>query len=285
MVSPDVSRGEALTRLRRAFGEAGLDSPSLDARILVMEALRIDAAALTTHPELPLGAEGANRLSRCAARRLAREPVARILGEREFWGLPFALSPETLVPRPETETVVRAALAHIHERRAPVILDLGTGTGCLLVSLLHERPDATGVGVDRAMDAVGTALRNALRNGVGSRSAFVRADWGAALQTRFDLIVSNPPYIPTGDIAGLDPEVREHDPWAALDGGADGLSAYRAIFADADRLLAPDGVAVVEFGIGQEADIRGAASTAKLRVVAVEQDLGRLPRVAVLRRF
>jgi release factor glutamine methyltransferase len=285
MISPDASRGEALVRLRRALGEAGLDSPALDARILLTEALRIDAAALVAHPERPVGAEAADRLSRYVSRRLAGEPVARILGEREFWGLPFELSPETLVPRPDTEAVIRAALGQIQARRSPAVLDLGTGTGCILVALLHERPDASGIGVDSSLDALRTARRNAIRNGVGLRAAFVLANWGVSLQGRFDLVISNPPYIPSGDIAGLEPEVREHDPLAALDGGVDGLSAYRAIFGDADRLLAPDGALVIEFGIGQEADIRREAAKAKLRATAIERDLGNRPRAAVLKRL
>jgi release factor glutamine methyltransferase len=225
---------------------------------------------------------GAARLAEFAARRLAREPVARILGEREFWGLRFKLSPATLVPRPDTETVVRAALASAEARQGLRILDLGTGTGCLLVALLHERPGATGIGVDHSFEAVCTARRNAERNGVAARATFAVSDWGAAIEGRFDLIVSNPPYIPSGDIAGLAPEVRAHDPALALDGGEDGLAAYRAIFPEAGRLLAPGGALVVEFGKGQEGGLRAAARVAGLEIVSVEADLEGRPRAALL---
>lgn len=265
--------------------QAGLENPALDARILLTEALGIAPAALITRPETPIDAEAASRLTEFAARRLSREPVARILGEREFWGLPFWLSPATLVPRPDSETVVRAALAWAETRPSGLrVLDLGTGTGCLLVALLHERAEATGVGLDRSFEAVRTARRNAQRNGVAARAAFAVSDWAAPIQGGFDLVVSNPPYIASGDIAGLDPEVRTHDPRLALDGGDDGLCAYRAIFADAGRLLAPEGALVVEFGIGQEAGLRAAAQAAGLLMAGVEADLGGRPRAAMLQR-
>ena len=205
-LAESTTRGEALARLRRAFAEAGLDTPGLDARILLAEALGIDASELALRPGEALGSVAAERLRADAARRLAREPVARILGRQEFWGLSFALSPETLVPRPDTETVVEAALAAVGGRdAAPRILDLGTGSGCLLVALLHELPKAWGVGLDRSPAALATARGNARRNGVADRSAFAASDWGAALDARFDLMVSNPPYIATKEIGGLAP--------------------------------------------------------------------------------
>lgn len=279
-----LSRGDALAKLREALQRAGLDTPALEARILVTQALAIDPVALVTGPEAVVEAAGGARLAEFAARRLAREPVARILGEREFWGLPFGLSPATLVPRPDTETVVRAALAWAAQRSAALrILDLGTGTGCLLVALLYERPDASGLGVDLAPDALRMARRNAERNGVASRAAFVASDWGAAIEGRFDLIVSNPPYVASGDIAGLAPEVRAHDPSLALDGGKDGLSAYRTIFSEASRLLALGGTLVVEFGMGQEEGLRAAARAGGLAVASVEADLEGRPRAALLR--
>jgi release factor glutamine methyltransferase len=271
--------------LRDIFAKAGLDNPALDARILVAEALAIEQSALLIRPETPIDADAAARLADYAARRVAREPVARILGEREFWGLRFWLSPATLVPRPDTETVVRAALAWAKPRRGRLrLLDLGTGTGCLLVALLHELVEATGVGLDRLFEAVCTARRNAERNGVGGRAAFAVSDWAAPIQERFDLVVSNPPYIPSGEISGLDPEVRTHDPRLALDGGDDGLRAYHAVFSDAGRLLAPGGVLVVEFGIGQEAGLRAAAEVTGLLMTGVEADLEGRARAAVLER-
>ncbi|HYI90713.1 MAG TPA: peptide chain release factor N(5)-glutamine methyltransferase, partial [Beijerinckiaceae bacterium] len=218
-----------------------------------------------------------------ARRRLAREPIGRILGRREFWSLPFALSPETLEPRPETETVVETALSLMPDRLADLrILDLGTGSGCLLVALLHELPRATGLGIDGSPGALATARANAMRNGVGGRAAFVASEWAGALNACFDLIVSNPPYIPAPDVAGLVPEVREHDPRAALDGGDDGLAAYRTIFSEAAAVLARPGTLVVEIGSGQEQPVRELADARDLRVVALARDLGGRPRALAL---
>jgi release factor glutamine methyltransferase len=247
-----------------------------------LEALRIDAAALAAQPEAAVGEEGARRLAAWAARRLAREPVARIVGRWEFWGLPFWLAPETLVPRPDTETVVETALRYAPDRRAAGrLLDLGTGSGCLLVALLSELPGAVGVGVDRSPGALAVAQRNAVANGVGDRAVLIASDWGSALDARFDLVVSNPPYIPSGVIAGLAPEVRSHDPRAALDGGASGLSAYRAILGDAPRLLAPGGVLVVETGFDQGAAVRALAARHALRSLEAVPDLSGRARVQV----
>jgi release factor glutamine methyltransferase len=276
-----TTRAEALAHLRRAFAEAGLDTPGLDARVLLTEALGVDASELVLRPDEPLGA-AAERLRDDAARRLAREPVARILGIQEFWGLPFRLSPETLVPRPDSETVVEAALAAVAGRDARRILDLGTGSGCLLVALLHELPEAHGVGVDRSPAALAAARENACRNGVAERAGFAASDWGAALGGRFDLIVSNPPYVTTEDIAALAPEVRDHDPLKALDGGPDGLAAHRAIFQDAGRLLAPGGRLVVEIGHDQEEGVRRLAAAAGLTVQRISKDLGGRARAAVI---
>ena len=205
MFPPATSRAQALAQLRRAFTEARLDSPALDARLLLLAALGIEAVDLATRPELRLGEAEAARLTGYAVRRLAREPVARILGSREFWGLPFALSPDTLVPRPDSETVVETALALVPDRAGLRLLDLGTGSGCLLVALLHERRHAFGVGIDRSAGALAAARRNALANGVGARARFIAADWAAPVRGGFDLVVSNPPYIATAVIAGLGP--------------------------------------------------------------------------------
>lgn len=282
--SPQMRRGDALSVLRRAFIAAGLDTPSLDARVLACAALDVETAEIAARPDAPLG-PAAVRLTDFARRRLAREPVGRILGRREFWGLSFDLSPETLEPRPDTETLVETALQVIPHPHGPLrILDLGTGTGCLLVALLHELPDAFGVGVDRSPGALATALRNALRNGVATRAGFIASDWGAALCGRFDLIVSNPPYIASAELAGLAPEVRGHDPAAALDGGGDGLSAYRAIVTEAPALLAGSGALVVEIGLGQEQAVGDLARGAGLAVERVASDLAGHPRAVVLKR-
>jgi len=283
VLGAETTRQGALAALRRALDAAGIDNPALDARVLLTHALQIGAVALAADPHVTLGEDGARRLRGAAERRLAREPVARIVGEREFWGLPFALSPETLVPRPESETVVETALRHRPERTRRV-LDLGTGSGCLLVALLHEIPGATGIGIDRSPAALVTARSNAARNGVADRASFLAGDWGAAVDERFDLIVSNPPYIVSGVIQGLEPEVRAHDPLLALDGGADGLSAYRAILEQAAGLLAPAGVVAVEIGFDQGATVPGLGRGAGLEVLEVARDLGGQPRAVALKR-
>jgi release factor glutamine methyltransferase len=280
-----MTRAEALAELRRAFAEAGLDTPALDARLLVVAALDIEPTALVTRPDAELSPEDETVLAGYKARRLAREPVARILGEREFWGLPFALSPGTLVPRPDTETVVETVLRLLPARDAPLrILDLGTGSGCLLVALLHERPRAHGIGVDRAVDALATARGNARRNGVGDRAGFVASDWASAVGGAFDLVVSNPPYIRSALVRILDPDVRDHDPAAALDGGEDGLEAYRIILREAGRLLAPGGLMALEIGYDQEESLRRLAAPLGLAVEAVERDLAGHPRCVALKR-
>jgi len=285
MFDAALSRSAALARLRRILKEAGTDNPALDARVLLISALAIDPTDLLTRPEHPIGSDGAAKLTDFARRRVAREPVSRILGTREFWGLPFALAPETLVPRPDTETVVAAALRRIANRTAPLrILDLGTGSGCIIVALLHELPHAIGVGVDRSATALATARLNAVTNAVSDRALFAASDWGSALRSQFDIIVSNPPYIASGEIPSLDPEVRHHDPALALDGGPDGLDAYRQIFADVDRLLSPGGMTVVEIGFDQENDLKTLAADYGLTVVEVAQDLAGHPRAVILER-
>ena len=281
-----MTRAEALADLRRAFAAAGLPTPELDARFLLLGGLRVTPAELALAPGAPLAAGERERLAGYRDRRLAREPVARILGAWEFWGLPFELSADTLVPRPETETLVETALALEPDRAAPLrLLDLGTGSGCLLVALLHERPRATGLGIDRSEAALATARLNARRNGVAARALFAASDWAAAVAGPFDLVVSNPPYIATPVLASLEPEVREHDPARALDGGPDGLDAYRAILAAAPRLLRPGGHLVVEIGYDQAEALRRLAGAAPLEILRLVPDLSGNPRCVAFRRM
>jgi release factor glutamine methyltransferase len=285
IVAADTPRTAALAALRRAFVAAGLDAPALEARLLLLAALGIAPADLIARPDAPVDEAAADRLASFARRRLACEPVARILGEREFWGLPFVLSSETLVPRPDTETVIETALGLFPDGQAPLrLLDLGTGSGCLLIALLYERPRASGIGIDRSCGALATARRNAQRNGVAGRALFAASDWAAALRGPFDLIVSNPPYIPSPVVPTLAAEVRDHDPRLALDGGEDGLDAYRIILADARRLLGPRGRLIVEIGYDQAEDLRQLAAGFNLDVSTVAHDLSGNPRCVVLKR-
>jgi release factor glutamine methyltransferase len=272
--------------LRRTLAEAGIDNPAYEARLLLAGVLGIGLPALALRSGRPLTEAEAATLEAFAARRLAREPVARILGEWEFWGLPFALSPDTLVPRPDTETVVEAALARIPDRsRTFALIDLGTGTGCLLVALLHECPKAWGLGIDRSPGALATARANARRNGVAERALFAASDWAAAVSGSFDLVVSNPPYIASPVIATLDPDVREHDPMAALDGGADGLDAYRRILDEAPRLLRPGGHLLLEIGYDQGESVPRLAAGLPLAIEEVRPDLSGNARCVALRRI
>ena len=225
------------------------ETPRLDARLLLAHALGLTRNDLIRDPARGID-DGAYRT--LLARRLAREPLALIVGRREFWSLEFQVSPATLVPRPDSETLIDAALAVFAGKPAPAkVLDLGTGTGCLLLALLTEFPSAFGVGLDRSPAAAALAKTNAATLGLAGRSAFLAGDWTAPLAGRFDLIVSNPPYIPSADIPLLMPEVADHEPRSALDGGADGYDAYRAIIADLNNCLTPAGVAVLELGQGQ----------------------------------
>ena len=241
------ARRAAADRLRAG----GFDTPDLDARLIVGHALGLDHAALVAQSARRLSPAETAALEASVARRLAHEPVARILGTREFWSLPLRVTPAVLVPRPETETVVEAVLAVVARDRPLLVADLGVGSGAILLALLSELPMAFGIGTDRAASALGVARDNAQRLALADRAGFVACDFGAALAGACDVVVSNPPYIPTRDIAALAADVRDYDPRAALDGGPDGLAAYRAIAADAGRLLAPGGCLAVEIGVGQ----------------------------------
>lgn len=282
---PTTTRAEALRQVTQLLAAAGIGDN--DARFLVLDVLRLTGTDLILGGAEPLGAPGAASLSRAVDRRLAGEPVARIVGAWEFWGLPFGLSPDTLVPRADTETLVEAALARLPERtRTTTLLDLGTGSGCILVALLRECPRAFGIGLDRSEAALVQARANARANGVGERAAFVRTDWSAGLAGAFDLIVSNPPYIAAPVIATLEPEVRLHDPQAALDGGADGLDAYRAILADVARrpgLLSAQGALVLEIGYDQANALTRLAQEAGFEDIGVGRDLAGNDRVVTLR--
>ena len=275
----------ARRELTRAFRQAGLATPELDARLLVGQALELDHAALVAAARRELTAAQADAITALAARRLACEPVARIAGKREFWGLDLRLNAETLVPRPESESVVEAALAALDrsDRQALRVADLGTGSGALLLALLFALPDARGIGTDTSLGALRCASENAAALALAERTLFVACDYGAALAGTFDLVVSNPPYVRHGEMAVLPPEVRLFDPPHALDGGADGLDGYRAIASEARRLLAPGGILVVELGAGQLAAVRSVFKPAGLTELPPRYDVSGIARALPLR--
>lgn len=281
-MSSDATRGGALADLRRAFHEAGLPSPALDARLLAAAAANLEPIAFLADPDAPLDPAASLRIAAYRKRRLAREPVARILGHAEFWGMPFRLSPTTLVPRPDTETLVHAVLDQIEDRAAPLdLIDFGTGSGCVLVALLSELPRASGLGVDRSVEALATARANARSNGVSERASFVASDWGAALAGEAEIVVSNPPYVSAADLADLDPEVALFDPEQALAGGPDGLDAYRRLIPEARRLLRPSGLLALEIGYDQAESVAELARTGGFAVLDVRRDLAGHPRALV----
>jgi release factor glutamine methyltransferase len=288
-----LESGASIEAARRSltnqFRNYGIESSEVDARLIVGHALGLDHAALTAQSRRVLVAAEAEAIAALAARRCAHEPVARILGRKEFWGLSLKLNADTLVPRPETETVVEAALAAIKEedRKSRVlrIADLGTGTGALLLALLTELPGACGIGTDISVAALACARDNAAAIGVGARASFVACDYAAALAGPIDLLVANPPYVARSDIATLSREVRDFDPRRALDGGPDGLDGYRAISADARRLLAPGGALVLELGFGQIEAVTSLLPATGLAAAAPRHDLAGVPRALVLRRL
>ena len=258
-VAEGATIAATLDTLTRAFADAGIDTPRLDARLLLCAATTLSAEHLVLDPDRTLAAVEAARLSDFAAQRLAREPVSRILGRRDFYGRTYKVTPATLDPRPETETVVDLALSLIaHDTRTRMntgmstrILDIGTGSGALLLTLLAELPGATGIGTDISAEALAVARENAGALGLAGRAGWLHTSLYEGIAETFDLIVSNPPYIPAGDGPGLDPEVRLYDPAMALFSGPDGLDAIRAIVAGAARMCRPGGWCVVEFGAGQ----------------------------------
>jgi release factor glutamine methyltransferase len=277
-----VTIADAQRLMVQSLRLAGIDSPEADARALIGASLRLPRAKLIAQSDRILEARETKAIAALAARRLKREPVARILGEKEFWSLPLSLTPDVLVPRPETETLVEAALDEVADASLRMeelrLLDIGTGSGAILLALLHELPNATGVATDRSAAALQVARVNAERLRCAGRCRFAACNFADAVAGRFDFVVSNPPYIARAGIGVLEPEVREYDPRLALDGGTDGLDAYRAIVATAPTLLAPRGRLILELGSGQAAPVRELAMAAGLKVTAVRPDLAGIPR-------
>lgn len=270
--------GAAVARL----GDAGIENAPREARLLLNLALGVGANVLLA-PEMAIPPGDADRFTSLIDRRAAREPYSRIVGRREFWSLPLLLSRDTLDPRPDSETLVEAVLARIPDRAAPLsILDFGTGTGALLLALLSELPNAQGVGGDLSPGAVETARRNAAALGLADRAGFALANWGLGLSGPVDVIVANPPYIPSEQLDALAPEVARFDPRMALDGGMDGLKAYRELAPDMARLLQPAGFAVCEIGAGQGPAVAEILARAGLETVAKQCDLAGIERCLVV---
>jgi len=264
------------------LGEAGVESARLDARILLARAMRISREQLIAADRQP-SAEEAAAFQAMIDRRAAREPLAYITGRKEFWSLDLKVGPGVLVPRPDTETLVETALSLFPDRSAPLaIADLGTGSGAILIAALKEFPQARGVGYERSPDALGYARSNLEAHGLTARAQILGDDWSGVPVAGFDLVLSNPPYIPTAEIDALEPEVRLYEPRAALDGGPDGLDSYRSLAGILSRLLRPGANALLELGQGQF----GAAEPLfqDLQTHPPVPDLAGIPRVLVLKR-
>jgi release factor glutamine methyltransferase len=269
--------GETLASLlgwaRGRLGAAGIETASLDARLLLQHISGVDHGALIGRPETEVSGDVAARFRDIIDRRASHEPVSRIIGVREFYGRNFRLSPATLDPRPDTETLISVALALLRDKPAPRILDLGTGSGAIAVTLLAELPDAQAIATDISPQALETATINARENGVGSRFEALMASWFNGVTGKFDLVVSNPPYLSTSEISGLAREVKDWDPHRALEGGMDGLDCYRAIAAGAGRHLLPEGHVVVEIGAGQADQVTEIFANAGFGLEAAHRDL------------
>ena len=274
----------ALRKAKTYLDRAGSETASLDARRLLTHATGLEFSAVLLAPTKPLTEEEATVFADAINRRAAREPVARILGWQEFWGLRFELNDATLVPRPDTETLVEAVLAKLKEREAhgPLrLLDLGTGSGCILLSLLSEVPAAKGVGVDLVPEAIEAARKNARSLGLEERASFAQGSWFEGVSGLFDVIVSNPPYITEAEMADLMEEVKHHDPRLALTPGGDGLAAYRQIIGDAKPYLAAGGFLALEIGHRQADDVTALCKSAGFSSVSLLQDLGGRDRVVL----
>jgi len=279
---------EALREIGSRLAPAGIAEPRREARLLLAAATGLSPAELVAEPKRPLDEAAAGRLAELARRRESREPLSRILGRREFWSLSFALGPETLDPRPDSETLIEAALAWLGPRRGRAegptlkILDLGTGTGCLLLALLSELPRAEGLGIDAQPGAVAVARANAETLGLSARARFRTGDWGRGIGQQFDIILCNPPYVPAAEIDRLEPEVARFDPWLALSGGSDGLDSYRALALQLPDLLAEEGRAFIELGFGQVAGATRLFEAGGLQAVDCRSDLAGIPRCLIL---
>ncbi len=265
------------------LANTGITQEIFEARALITTVLGVSTDHLLLSGDMPVTPVQAATLREALERRCRHEPLSRILGRREFWGLDFQISSDTLDPRPDSETVITALCRHYPDRQqALTILDMGTGSGCLLLAALTECPNATGVGVDISVGALTVAKKNAATFGLHQRAQFLKANWGQGISGQFDVILSNPPYIEQNAIPTLAPDVRNFDPITALDGGLDGLDAYRSLMPDIQRLLSAQGIALLEVGMGQAEAVTAIASANGLQRIRTYQDLGDIPRCLVL---
>lgn len=243
------------TYAKKRLEAAGIDSPTIDARILLIAATGATRNEIVTDPHRAIGEAARAKLDGFLARRETREPVAHIVGKKAFWSLELLCDARALVPRPETEVIVDLMLKRFGDDTALSVLDIGTGSGAILLALLAERKSWRGIGTDKSEAALSLAVENANLHGLETRVEFIQTNWADAINQKFDIVVSNPPYIPSADIAGLSVDVRNYDPIHALDGGETGLDPYHHLFENLDKYLKPNGVFAFEFGIGQGADI------------------------------
>ena len=283
LLGDSVTVGEAVGAAARRLAAAGIAESRREARLLAALALGVEPGVVLGYPERPLDAAVQARLAALTARRAAREPYARLAGRRQFWSLDLAISPDTLDPRPDSETLVEAALVLLPDRAAPLrLVDFGTGSGCLLLALLSELPNAVGVGIDILPGAAIAARRNAAALGLADRALFVVGHWGETISGRADVIVANPPYIPSAEIEALAPEVACYEPRSALDGGTDGLIAYRELAPMTRRLLSADGIALFEVGAGQHKAVTRLLGDSGLALQSVKCDLSGVARCIVV---
>ncbi len=274
----------ALSHATRQLTDAGIENARSEARLLICHSMGVGPETVIGHPERELDEAARSAFDLALIRRGRREPMSHLTGRREFWSLGFHVTSDTLDPRPDSETVIEAALGEISDRAAPVrILDLGTGSGCLLLALLSELPGAIGVGADISAAALDTARLNAMEQGVSGRTTFQLSNWDIGIDGKFDVILSNPPYIPSQAIDGLAPEVAKYEPRAALDGGADGLAAYRSLAPAISRRLRPEGLAFIELGVGQAGPVMEIMADATLDNAGLRNDLCGISRCLVLR--
>jgi release factor glutamine methyltransferase len=280
-----VTIGDLIKASAARLAEAGIGGALREARLLLQAAAGVPIATQIAFPERAVDTVTATRLQVLVARRVKREPMAHILGRREFWSLAFKVTADTLDPRPDSETLVQAILDRIGDRSARLrLVDFGTGTGCLLLALLHELGNATGLGVDASPAALAVAQENALALGLAGRAAFRRGDWDDGIAPAFDVVLSNPPYIPRDEIATLQPEVASFEPRLALDGGQDGLDAYRILAPAAVRLLTAGGLAAFEVGQGQSDSVIAIGRAAGLRHIATVADLAAVNRCVLFQK-